>query len=227
MDFAKDELSQVGALAKRFGHRLTTHPGQFVQIGAVDDGIFENSVKDLQMHADFLNLMGMDNNSILCVHLGGMYGDKEKTKDRWVSNFGRLSGGIKARLAIENCEKGYSVQDCLEVSRKVKEKYGCELPVIYDSHHWRCYNILHKEPDNSILSLLEEVVKSWGDRIPLFHISEQDPNKQIGAHSEYIEEIPEEIFGIVEKTETRLDIEVEAKGKELAVLKLMDKYMFF
>ena len=52
------------------------------------------------------------------------------------------------------------------------------------------------------------------------HISEQKENARIGAHSDYIETIPDLLF----KLDTDIDIEVEAKQKELAIFKLYDKY---
>ncbi len=42
-------------------------------------------------------------NSVMVVHGGGMYGDKEKTKQRWCENYLRLPQSVKNRLVLENC----------------------------------------------------------------------------------------------------------------------------
>jgi UV DNA damage repair endonuclease len=63
--------------------------------------------------------------------------------------------------------------------------------VILDSHHYECYNKLHPDDQfDDIENYIEQVINSWGDRIPLFHISEQNHSKRIGAHSDYCEHIP-------------------------------------
>ena len=59
----------------------------------------------------------------------------------------------------------------------------------------------------------------------MFHIAEQDINKpQIGAHSQFVEVIPQHLLDLPEKYDIKINIEVEAKAKEAAILKLMKKY---
>jgi UV DNA damage repair endonuclease len=55
--------------------------------------VFEKTAADLAMHADLLDGMGTDpNESVLCVHGGGVYGDKSGTIERWIRQFERSSG---------------------------------------------------------------------------------------------------------------------------------------
>jgi UV DNA damage repair endonuclease len=58
----------------------------------------------------------------------------------------------------------------------------------------------------------------------MFHISEQREDARIGAHSDFIEKIPEYILSIPEKYNTSLTIDIEAKLKEQAILHLYKKY---
>lgn len=222
LDFAKDELKKAGKLAKKYGHRITFHPGQFCVVGAKDENVFEKTIKDLEMHADILDLMEIDMDGILCIHGGGIYGDKPSAINRWCNNFLQLPEKIKRRLCIENCEHSYNIEDCLEISKR------CNIPVILDSHHYQCYNILH--PDNQINNIenyMEDVIKSWGERTPLFHISEQNYSKRIGAHSTLCQHIPRYILEVPIKYNKCISIEVEAKGKEAAIFYLMKKYPIF
>lgn len=219
IDFSIPELKKIGEYAIENKHRLTMHPGQWNQIGAYKREVFDQTVKDLEYHCSLLDVMGMDNNSILCIHGGGTYGDKETTMRRWVEQFDDLPKNVKNRIAIENCEKCYSVEDCLELSSK------CNIPVIYDSHHYYCYDLYHPdEVQKDIRELMPEIIESWGKRRPLFHIAEQKPNSPVGAHSEMIENIPGHILEIPYIYDIGIDIEVEAKNKEEAVLYLMKKY---
>jgi UV DNA damage endonuclease len=221
MDFCKEYLQQAGDYAKSVNHRLTMHPGQFNQVGAKSQKVFEKTIRDLSMHADILDNMGLSDDAILCVHGGGTYGDKEATIRRWVDQFDDLPRKIKKRLAIENCEKCYSLRDCLDIAEQTK------IPVIYDNHHYNCYCQLHQdELHEDIDELIPEVIDSWkkSNRIPVFHLSEQSPSKKIGAHSDYIDIIPQHMLNIPDLYDTDLHIEVEAKMKEKAILKLMKKY---
>ena len=71
------------------------------------------------------------------------------------------------------------------------------------------------------------ILETWKKRDikPKFHVSEQGSGR-CGHHSDYIKEIPEYLLEIPEKYDTDIDIMIEAKCKELAILKLYEKYPF-
>jgi UV DNA damage endonuclease len=215
LDFAYELLQEIGIYAKEVGHRLTFHPGQFCQVGAKDSSIFGKTVLDLDMHASIFDIMELDENSIVNIHLGGMYGDKEASKRRWIDQFDDLPSCVKARLTIENDEKCYSTRDCLDVA------YQVGIPVIFDNHHYYCYSQLHpNEEQEEIDNLLEEIVDTWGDREVLCHISEQKEGSKVGAHSDYISRLPDYYLSFPETFGRNLYLDIEAKGKEEAILKL-------
>lgn len=219
--FSLPYLKNLGNLAKKYNHRLTFHPGQYNVIGTPDDKIFIQTSNELKHHADLLDFMGLDRNSIMVIHGGGVYGDKNKTIKRWIDNFYRLPKNVQDRLVIENCEKCYSIEDCLEISKAVN------IPVVFDTHHYNCYNILH--PDENLKEAREyipSILETWKKRSirPKFHVSEQAPDSKIGKHSDYIEELPIYLLEIPDKYGVEIDIMIEAKMKEKAILKLYNKY---
>jgi len=221
-EFAKDLLKQIGEKSKRLNQRLTFHPGQYNVIGSANRQAFESTIRDLKYHADVLDLMGLDENSVMVIHGGGTYGDKEKTKERWCKQFKELPENVQKRLVLENCEKNFSIHDCLNVSKKVN------IPVVFDTHHFECYKLLHKDeafknPDYYI----PEILETWNKRDikPKFHVSEQGSGK-IGHHSDFIEIIPDYLLDIPEKYNHEIDIMIEAKMKEQAIFKLYNKYPF-
>lgn len=219
LDFAKNELQKVGEFCKNKNHRITMHPGQYNQIGAKNRDVFDQTIKDLKMHADILDIMNIDDNGIICVHGGGMYGDKENTIRRWIEQFDDLPNNVKKRLAIENCEKCYNARDCIHIAQETN------IPMIFDTHHYDCYNKLHlNEKAESVEDLMDEIIESWDKKTPLFHISEQAQGKRVGAHSDYIENIPEYLLKVPYNYDTNISIEVEAKAKESAIKKLQNKY---
>lgn len=221
-DFAEKLLKKIGKKGKKYGQRLTFHPGQYNVVGSPNEKAFHQTVLDLSYHAEVLDLMDTPKDSIMVVHGGGVYGDKEKTKQRWCENFRRLPENVQDRLVIENCEKCFNIEDCLEISQKVN------IPVVFDTHHYDCYKQLHPEtPLKKAKKYMPDILETWRRRgiKPKFHISEQGTGR-IGHHSDFIEEIPKYLLNIPEKFNINIDIMVEAKAKEAAIKRLHDKYPF-
>lgn len=221
-DFAKDLLRQIGRKAALLGQRLTFHPGQYNVVGTPDLKSFEQTIRDLSYHADVLDLMGCNQNSVMVVHGGGVYGDKEKTKDRWCEQFKLLPENVQRRLVLENCERCFSIKDCLDIAERI------QIPVVFDTHHYDCYVKLH--PEESLEKpeyYIPKILETWKIRNikPKFHVSEQGCGK-IGHHSDYIETIPDYLLNIPQKYNTDIDIMIEAKKKEKAIKKLYEKYPF-
>lgn len=219
-------LQKIGNLANSYGQRLTFHPGQFNVLGSNNPETVQKTVHELNQHAEILDLMNQGPNGIMVIHGGGVYGDKSAAIDRWVENFGLLSDSAAHRLVLENCEKSYSVRDCLTVSDLVWERYGFSLPVVVDSHHYNCYTQLHPdETQERMVDLLPEVWRTWQLREirPKFHVSEQGSGR-VGHHSDYVEEIPDYMLTFPQRFGSGLDIMVEAKHKELAIAHLHQRY---
>ena len=220
IDFAKDLLVEIGNRSRKYNQRLTFHPGQYNVIGTPNPDIFAKTSLDLGCHANILDEMGVGKDSVIVIHGGGVYGDKETTKDRWCEQFNYLPENVKRRLVLENCEKNFSVVDCLEVSDKIN------IPVVFDTHHFECYKLLHpgerfEDPDIYIHAVLE----TWWRREikPKFHVSEQGKGRT-GHHSDYIETIPNYLMEIPDKFGCNIDIMIEAKMKEQAIFTLYKKY---
>lgn len=220
MDFVMKDLNIAGDLANSLKHRVVMHPGQYNNVGAKDEKVVQSTTDDLSYQADILDGMGIDSNGVLIVHGGGTYGDKEATTRRWIEQFDDLPRKVKNRLVLENCERQYNTRDCLAIASE------CKIPMIFDFHHYACWDIIYKgkgKEQESISELASEIIESWGDRQILMHISEQGDGKT-GHHSDYIEKIPDELFDMIEDHNIHVDLEVEAKAKEKAVNKLYKAY---
>ena len=228
LEFARDKLEKLGELARHYGHRITFHPGQFNQLGAESEETLQKTITDLTAHATILDMMNCPPESILILHGGGMYckrgetrtESKRKTMERWVRNYKALPDMVRKRVVLENCEKCYSVDDLLPMCLEHN------IPLVFDTHHYECYNILH--PDEQQQPLTEEfflsVCKTWGDKRVKMHISQQGAGR-IGHHSDYISALPDYLL---EWSKIRpFDLMVEAKHKELAVFDLYRKYPEF
>ena len=220
LTFVKGLLKKIGDTAKSYNQRLTCHPGQYNVLGSPSTKHVENTIKTLSHEANVLDLMGMGKDSVMVIHGGGFYGDKPKAIQRWSENYKKLPDNIRNRLVLENCEKCYSIKDCLEIH----ELTG--VPIVFDTHHYHCYCQLHPdeefEPPEYYIPL---ILKTWEIKQikPKFHVSEQGKGK-VGHHSDYIEVLPEYLLEIPEKYGVHIDIMIEAKMKELSIQKLYEKY---
>ena len=219
-DFAHSLLTQIGDKARQYNHRLTFHPGQYNVVGSPNKQSFDQTNSDLTYHADVLDLMGMNQDSVMVVHGGGVYGDKEATLQRWCEQFKLLSENVQRRLVLENCEKCFSIEDCIKVSKQIG------IPVVFDTHHYACYCQLH--PDETFKhpsEYIPDILASWTNRgiKPKFHVSEQGSGRT-GHHSDLVEVIPKYFLDIYEIYGIEFDIMVEAKAKEVAVKHLAENY---
>ncbi len=221
-DFALDLLREIGEKSKKYNQRLTFHPGQYNVVGSPDEKSFNQTICDLKYHADVLDHMGLGVNSVMVVHGGGVYGDKEATKKRWAEQYNKLPQNVKNRLVLENCERCFSIIDCLDVSKV------CGVPVVFDTHHFECYKILHPDERFEDAGMyIQDILDTWQRRgvKPKFHVSEQGSGR-CGHHSDYIEKIPSYLLEIPDKYGVEIDIMIEAKKKEQAIFKLYSKYPF-
>ena len=219
-DFAKELLQKAGDLARSYNQRLTFHPGQYNVIGTPNEKVLQKTIDDLGYHADVLDLMGMGPDSVMVIHGGGFYGDKPATRQRWCDNYRKLPEKIRKRLVLENCERCFSIKDCILISNEVG------VPIVFDTHHYDCYKAMHPgekfEPPEYYIGY---ILQSWHKRgiKPKFHVSEQGSGR-CGHHSDYIETIPDYLLQIPDLYAVDIDIMIEAKKKELAIFKLYQKY---
>ena len=222
LDFADAELKAAGALAKKYGHRLTFHPGKYNVLGTDDPQKLANTIADLDWHAEVLDRMEMPAESVIVIQEKWMpgvgRGSPKEWRICWAKNYKKLPEHIRRRLVLENYERGFLVQDCLDISKM------CGVPVVLNTYHFDCYSKINSwDPQEPLEYYIPLVLETWGDIKPKFHVSEQGSGK-IGHHSDFIEEIPDELLEIPELYDVDIDIMVEAKKKEMAIFKLYAKY---
>ncbi|MDW7986121.1 MAG: UV DNA damage repair endonuclease UvsE [Nitrososphaerota archaeon] len=208
--YFKDKFEEIGEFIKRANMRVTMHPDQFTLINSIDEDIFYRSVQELAYHAQVLDLMKLDTTAKIQIHVGGVYGDKEKSMKRFVERFFQLDDFIARRLVIENDDKLYSLQDCLKISRETG------LPVVLDIFHHRL-----KNSGENITQAFREFSKTWSidrDGVPIVDYSIQ---KRKGSPRQHAESINMKAFKLfLEETKPYdFDIMLEIKDKERSALK--------
>jgi len=214
----KEVLARAGNYALSVGQRLTSHPGQFNVLCSPTPRVVERCIIDLSIHGKTFDWLNQPRSPYakINIHLGGAYGDKESAMKRWCENFHRLPDSVKSRLTVENDDKAsmYSVVDLYE---NVYKKTG--VPVVFDFHHHQFQTGGLSEQD-----ALELAMSTWPtDIVPVVHYSEsrsreyEDPKIRPQAHSDYI-------IDYIETYGNTIDIMVEAKAKELAVIRYKELY---
>ena len=212
----KTLLERAGHYAQSVGMRINSHPGPFNVLTSPKESVVQNTIIDLELHGKIFDLMGLQQSPYnnINIHCNGVYGDKKSAMDRFIHNFQRLSTSVKNRLTVENDDKAsmYSVKDLMYIH----EKTG--IPIVFDYHHHQfCTGGLTEE------EALKLAVSTWPKGItPEVHYSESkalhEENTKLKpqAHSDYIKLLPNTY-------ELDLDIMVEAKAKELAILPFITK----
>lgn len=210
-------LKGAGTLVQKYGQRVGFHPGQFCVLPSPTPKVVTAAIRELDQSALILDTMGLPQNHTysMNIHVGGSYGDKEAAKQRFVENFKRLSPSAQARLVLENDDKPaqYSVQDLYDIYEKIG------TPITFDYHHHRCYEDPMPEED-----ALKLAASTWPEGIrQLCHYSSskklhEDDSVILRAHADYI-------YEKIETYDMDLDIELEVKAKELALIKYRKEYL--
>jgi len=205
-------LKNIGALADKYGQRLTFHPSHFNALGSPNPVVVEKTIKELNAHSKIMDMMGLSTTvyNKINIHIAGAYGDKQATLDRWISNYYKLDPNTQMRLTVENDDKEnmYSVK---ELYKGISEQ--CGVPIVFDYYHHKfCTGGLTEQ------EALELAAKTWPKGIvPCTHYSESrrkeklDESIKAQAHSDLIKDTIQ-TYGL------DIDVVVEAKHKELAVL---------
>lgn len=208
-------LSRAGKIFMDAGTRVVSHPGQFCVLSSDSDSIVNNAVRELVSHAWVFDAMGLPQTPHAAINI---HGGKRDRVDRLISSIRDLPWEVRARLTLENDESAYGVLDLLRVAD------ATGVPICWDSHHWT-----FKTDGLTVDDAYRMSCETWTDGVrPLQHVSNSEPGPEgrsfmeLRKHSQYLEFIPDpQLQGV---RDGLLDLEVEAKMKNLAVAAIRKKY---
>lgn len=201
-------LATVRNVAAQGGIRLSFHPDQFVVLPSPHPTVVANSIRELEYQGWLAATVGAD---VINIHVGGVYGDKVQALERFARVFAQLSDNVRSRLTLENDDVSYTVADLLPICAQLS------IPLVYDVHHHRC------KPDGLSVeeaTRLAELTWQGSGREQYCHLSSPKAGwngANPRAHADYIDpaDVPSCWLGRV------MTVDIEAKTKELAVLRLM------
>jgi len=210
----KLKLIEIGDFIKKHNMRTGTHPGPFNVLASENENVVRKTIYELNQHAELMDLMGLDQSHYypINIHINTTKPTREIAASRFVENFKLLSDSCKSRLTIENDDSPnqYSVKMLHDLVYK-----HTKIPIVFDQHH---FNFGFQ--DQSLEDALKLALNTWTVK-PLTHMSSskhhEDTKVVKTAHADFIyEEI--QTFGEI------FDIEIEAKSKDIAVLKYIKDF---
>ncbi|MEG0133928.1 MAG: UV DNA damage repair endonuclease UvsE, partial [Clostridium sp.] len=206
-----DAFKELGSVIRENNIRVSTHPDHFVLLNSKKEEVVQASIKDLEYHMKMYELMGLSKQAKMVLHIGGGYGNKKESIDRFYKGFNRLSNEIKSRIILENDDKTFNVEDVLEVCNKVG------TPMVLDVHHDWC-----NQSSSPLKEYINDIFNTWdGEGIPpKIHYSSPKNEKEFRYHHDYIksEDFLDFIFMVDNVYGKDIDIMIEAKQKDLSLL---------
>lgn len=208
-------LATAGQIIKNSDMRVTTHPGQFCVLSSDSDSVMKKAITELKIHGWMFDAMGLDRSQKYAINI---HGGKSDRGDALARRIDQLDDDVRLRLTLENDESAYSVVDLLRVYRQTG------TPIVFDSHHH-----VFNEDSLSMDEAMGATMETWQTGIlPLQHISNTEPSMVNGSfperrkHSDMIHYVPEPQLKALR--ERKVDVEVEAKQKNIAVFDMAKKF---
>jgi UV DNA damage endonuclease len=227
-----ESLAQLGKRARALELRLSFHPSQYIVLNSESEEVRAAAVRDLELQSNVLDAFGLGGEAVVVLHVGSMAGGREAGIDRFLESVDSLSDRARARLVIENDDRCYGLADVLGVSKRAG------LPVVWDVLHHHCLDpsaIADREA-------LELALATWPAGVkPKIHYStpktataERVRRKgrrverslvlpQLRAHADLVDPIAFEQFLRTTASGLEFDVMLEAKAKDLALLRLREQ----
>ena len=199
-------FSAIKSKVEKNNLRISAHPDQFTVLNSPKKDVVMRSIKFLEYHGELMTQVG---GSDLVLHVGGVYGEKEKSKDRFIENFKKLSPIVQSKLRIENDDTSYNLLEVLTVAEKIN------VPVIFDYHHHRCL----PSDGFEMKDLIKRMKDTWGTQVPKCHISTGESEKTDKKHADYIA-LDDYLEMDLLMGHSAYDLMLEARKKEEALMNL-------
>lgn len=208
-------FEEIGKLVIDNGVRLTTHPGQFVVLSSDSDEVCARSAREMEFHGWVFDQMNLPRTPYYAINV---HGGKKGASAKLIETINNLDEATKSRMTLENCEYSWSVSDLIGINKHT------DVPIVFDSHHFQFNN------DNITgANAMELASITWPAGIrPLTHLSNAKPEFRdsgkphlMRRHSDFIYEIPD--YQLQANNDGEIDIDIEAKKKNLAVLRATDE----
>jgi UV DNA damage endonuclease len=212
LTYFRDRLALLGAFIRSNDIRISMHPGQYTVLNSQDREIVARSINELRYHADVLDGLQLDASAKIQIHVGGVYGDKDRSLRRFTEQYRTLNKALKRRLVIENDDRSFTMEDCM----RIYEEIG--VPIVFDAFHHEL-----NRSGSSVADALAAATGTWheNDGIPMVDYSYHRSAGPKVSHTESIHSSHFESF-LAATQPYDVDIMLEIKDKETSALKAVE-----
>lgn len=177
--------------------RVTSHPDQFCVLNSERPDVVQSSIRMLAAEARVMDAMGLQRSPWAGINIHGGARDRLAELRAAVN---ALPDAVRSRLTLENCERAYSVPDLCAVG----------VPVVFDPHHEVVRSGCGLDSEH-LVAHADLAMATWPDPCPpLAHLSNGLTGPRDRRHNDFISHV----FPSLRRFHW---IDVEAKGKELAI----------
>ena len=239
---ARAELEALGRRANAMDLRLSFHPSQFILLNSPTEKTTQASLRDLNAQAEMLDIMEQGAEAVVVTHVGGVYGDRDAARARFIERFAMLGEPARRRLVLENDDVSWGAAEVL----KIHQATG--IRCIFDHQHHNCIN----EGEDAETACCD-ILQTWPEtqRPKIHYSSPRQEDRIIERHdkegkivrstaaplaSQHADFIDTKVFlpfarAVQSEMKRRgrdcgadipFDVMCEAKSKDLAVLKLKE-----
>ncbi len=223
------ELAAIGKLARKRDIRLSTHPGQYTVLNSERADVRAAAVAELEVQASLLDAMNLGPEAVVVLHVGSAAGGRRAGADRFLATLEALSERARARLVIENDDRSCGGADVVELARQTG------LRVVFDILHHRCHDPEGIDDAAALAAALDTwpptVVPKIHYSSPRLDVEERRVRSgrrierrlvlpQLRAHADLVDPIGFEHFLRDTARGRDFDVMLEAKAKDLALLRL-------
>ena len=195
--------------------RISFHPNQFTLFTSKREEVTMNAVKNMEYHFKMLQAMDALDSALINIHIGGAYGDKNESLNRFHKNLKQLPNEIKKLMTLENDDKTYDVRETLITCEKEN------IPMVLDYHHY----MANKE-ENDLTLYLPHIFATWNNLhlIPKVHISSPKSDQAYRSHADFVSlDFILPFLKMAKELNQDVDIMIEAKQKNLAMQRLIEE----
>jgi UV DNA damage endonuclease len=183
------------------------------------------------VQAELMDGMGLGPESVVVLHVGGAGGGVDAGLERFERGFEMLTDAARARVVIENDDRTFGLADVLRLSERI------ERPVVWDVLHHHCHDP-EGIPEREALA---RALATWPVGVtPKIHLSSpktavEERKRRVGrrvertlvlpplrAHADTIDPIAFRRFLVDTAAGRNFDVMLEAKAKDLALLRLRE-----
>lgn len=219
------QLATVGDLTRESRVRLGVHPYGIAVLNAPNEEQAESAARYVEGLANMMEAMGLGPEAVIVLHVGGVYDSVSSSRERFIRRYDALPDSARLRVALEQDDHRFSHAD----TRLIHERTGVRL--VFDNLH---HAVLNPEgiPASEALAY---ALNTWPPSVrPKVHFATPctEMRRLAGSarikaptwteHSDYVN--PFAFIGFARETAALrpFDIMLEAKARDLALLKLRD-----